>query len=56
MLEQEVDFINEDESLLTLSTVLCDSVQNRVKDDKPMGLTNLPDIISIFMNSFPWTI
>ena len=34
MLEQEVDFINEDECLLTLSTVLCDSVQNRVKDDK----------------------
>ena len=34
MLEQEVDFINEDESLLTLSTVLCDTVQDRIEDDK----------------------
>ncbi len=34
VLEQEVDFINEDESLLTLCTVLCDSVQDRVEDDK----------------------
>ena len=34
MLEQEVDFINEDECLLTLSTVLCDTVQDRVENDK----------------------
>ena len=34
MLEKEVDFINEDECLLTLSTVLCNTVQNRVKDNK----------------------
>ena len=34
MLEQEVDFINEDESLLTFCTVLCNTVQDRVEDDK----------------------
>ena len=34
MLEQEVDFINKDECLLTLSTVLCNTVQNRVENDK----------------------
>ena len=34
MLEQEVDFINEDESLLTFSTVLCNTVQDRVEDNE----------------------
>ena len=34
MLEQEIDFINEDECLLTFSTVLCNTVQDRVKNDK----------------------
>ena len=34
MLEQEIDFINEDESLLTFSTVLCNTVQDRVENDK----------------------
>ena len=34
VLEQEVDFINEDKGLLTFSTVLCNTVQNRVEDDK----------------------
>ena len=30
VLEQKIDFINEDECLLTLSTVLCNTVQNRI--------------------------
>lgn len=34
MLEKEIDFINKDECLLTFSTVLCNTVQNRVEDDK----------------------
>ena len=34
VLEQEVDFINEDESLLTFSTVLCNTVQDRVEDNE----------------------
>ena len=34
MLEQKIDFINEDECLLTLCTVLCDTVQDRVEDNK----------------------
>ena len=34
VLEKEVDFINEDECLLSLCTVLCNTIQDRVKDDK----------------------
>ena len=34
VLEKEIDFINKDECLLTFSTVLCNTVQNRVEDDK----------------------
>ena len=34
VLEQKINLINEDKGLLTLCSVLCDSVQNTVKDDK----------------------
>ena len=32
VLEQKINFINEDKGVLTLCTVLCDTVQDRVKD------------------------
>ena len=34
VLEQKVDFINEDEGVLALSSVLRNTVQNRVEDDQ----------------------
>ena len=34
MLEQKINLINEDKGILTLCTVLCDTVQDRVKDNE----------------------
>ena len=34
VLEQKVDFIDEDEGVLALSSVLCNTVQDRVEDDQ----------------------
>ena len=34
VLEQKINLINEDKGILTLCTVLCDTVQDRVKDNK----------------------
>ncbi len=46
VLEQKVDFIDEDEGVLALSSVLCNTVQDRVETDGHKLLAEVKDVIA----------